>query len=174
MKQLNISPIDITYNFYTALYQIDKHINILPLSNLRFKACCKYSNINLPLFQPPPEYLHNFLVSHITSARQFREWLYLYNTALAFISINYTVTNCSIAHSNLNYFQIYSKLYHLQGLLKSPTNIVPQYTQLYFYNPSYTINVHLQARPNTQLDAAILQYLTAILFKIRNPFITLY
>ena len=49
-EQLDFSSIDILYNFYTALYWINKYITISLAKNLRFKVCCKYSNINLPLF----------------------------------------------------------------------------------------------------------------------------
>ena len=174
IEQLDLSPINVAYNFYAALYQINKRISILYPSDLRFKAYYKYSNINLPLFQPLLEYLRGLLESYNTSTRQFRERLRAYNIVLAFTSVNYTITNYSIAYSGLNYFQIYSKLYYLQGPLEPPTNIAPQYTQLYFYNPSYTIDIRLQARPNTQLDITILQCLTAILSKVQNPFITLY
>ena len=83
-EQLDLGPMDIAYNFCTALYWIDKHISILQPSNPRFEACCKYSNINLPLFQPPLEYLYDLLESYITSTRQFREQLRLYNIVLAF------------------------------------------------------------------------------------------
>ena len=174
MKQLDFSPIDIAYNFYTTLHWIDECISISPARNPRFKACCKYSNINLPLFQPPPEYLCDLLQSCNTFARQFREWLYAYNIALAFISVNCTITNCSVAYSSPNCFQIYSKLYYLQGPLEPPADITPRYIQLYFYNPSYAIDVRLQAHPNTQLDITILQCLTDMLFKKWNPFIALY
>ena len=165
-EQLDFRPIDITCNFCTALYQIDKCISILQPSNPQFKTCCKYGNINLPLFQPLLEYLYDLLESYNTSARRFRERLYIYNTVLAFISINYTVTNYNIAQGGLNYFQIYSKLYYLQGPLESFINITLQYIQLYFYNFSYTIDIQLQAYSNTQLDITILWYLTTILSNI--------
>ena len=49
-EQLDFGSMDISYNSYTALYWIDKHISILPACNPQFEACCKYSDINLPLF----------------------------------------------------------------------------------------------------------------------------
>ena len=147
---------------------------MLQPSNLQFKAYYKYGDINLPLFQPPLDYIRDLLEPYSTSTRQFRKRLRAYNIALAFTSVNYTVTNYSIAYSGLNYFQIYSKLYYLQGLLEPPTDVALWYTQLYFYDPSYATDIQLRARPNTQLDIIILQYLTAILSKIQNPFIALY
>jgi hypothetical protein len=50
VEQLDLGPIDITYNFYTALYWINKYVSILQPSDLRFKAYYKYGNIDLPLF----------------------------------------------------------------------------------------------------------------------------
>jgi len=97
MEQLDLSPMNIKCNFYTALHWIDKCVSILYPNNPRFRAYYKYGDINLPLFQPPPEYLYNLLESHSTSTRQFRERLRAYNTALAFTSVNYTITNYSIA-----------------------------------------------------------------------------
>ena len=165
---------DITCNFCAALHWIDERVSTSPPSNPCFEACCKHSNINLPLFQPLPEYLYNLLEFHSTPARQFRERLCAYNTALAFMSINYTITDCSVAWGGPNCFQIYSKLYYLQGLLEPPINVALWYAQLYFYDPSYAIDIWLQACPNTQLDAIILQCLTAMLSEVQNPFITLY
>ena len=49
-EQLDLNSMDILYNFCTALHWINKYITISPARNPRFKACCKYSNINLPLF----------------------------------------------------------------------------------------------------------------------------
>ena len=49
-EQLDLGSIDIPYNSYTALYWINEHVNISLAYNPRFKACYKYSNINLPLF----------------------------------------------------------------------------------------------------------------------------
>ena len=103
-EQLDLGPMDIVYNFYTALHWIDKCISILQPSNPRFETCYKHNNINLPLFQPLLEYLRDLLKFYTTSARRFRERLYLYNTALAFISINYTITDYSIIQSGPNYF----------------------------------------------------------------------
>ena len=50
IKQLDLSPINVICNFCTTLHWIDKYITILKPSDLRFKACCKYGDINLPLF----------------------------------------------------------------------------------------------------------------------------
>ena len=50
MEQLDLGPIDIPYNSCAALYWINEYVNILYPSDLRFEACYKYSNINLPLF----------------------------------------------------------------------------------------------------------------------------
>ena len=103
-EQLDLGPMDVTYNFYAALHWINERISISQPSNLRFKAYCKHGDINLPLFQPPPEYLRNLLESCSTFTRQFRERLRAYNAALAFTSVNCTVTNRGIAYSGLNYF----------------------------------------------------------------------
>ena len=104
MEQLNLGPIDIPCNSCAALYWIDERVTILLARNPRFEACCKYGDINLPLFQPPPEYLCDFLQSYSTSTRQFRERLCIYNTALALMSINCTVTDCGVARGGLNCF----------------------------------------------------------------------
>ena len=49
-EQLDLGSINIPYNSYAALYWINECVNILPARNLRFKAYCKHSNINLLLF----------------------------------------------------------------------------------------------------------------------------
>jgi len=137
MEQLDLSPMNVACNFCAALHWIDKCVSTLKPCNPQFETCCKHGNVNLPLFQPLPEYLYNLLQSYSTSARQFRERLCAYNAALAFTSINCTVTNHGVTRGSPNCFQIYSELYHLQGLLEPPTDVALWYAQLYFYNPSY-------------------------------------
>ena len=50
MEQLDFGSMDVPYNFCAALHWINKRVTISPARNPRFEACCKYSNINLPLF----------------------------------------------------------------------------------------------------------------------------
>ena len=104
MEQLNFGPIDIPCNSCAALYWINKCVSTLHPSDPRFEACCKHSNINLSLFQPLLKYLYNLLEFCNTSARLFRERLRAYNAALAFTSVNYTVTDYSIAYNGPNCF----------------------------------------------------------------------
>jgi len=68
-EQLDLGPMDVACNFCAALHWIDERISTSPLRNPRFEACCKHGDINLPLFQPPPEYLRDLLESRSTSAR---------------------------------------------------------------------------------------------------------
>ena len=49
-EQLDLGSMDILYNSYAALYWIDECVSVSPARNPRFEACCKYSDINLPLF----------------------------------------------------------------------------------------------------------------------------
>ena len=49
-EQLDFGSMDVACNFYAALHWIGKHVSTLLAKNPRFEACCKYSNINLPLF----------------------------------------------------------------------------------------------------------------------------
>ena len=163
---------NVACNSCAALHWIDERIP--QPGDPQFEACCKHGDINLPLFQPPPEYLRDLLESTTTSARQFRERLRSYNAALAFTSVNCTVTDRGVARGGPNCFQIHGELYHLQGPLEPPTDVAPRYAQLYFYDPSYATDVRLRARPDTQLDATILRCLTAMLSEVRNPFIALY
>ena len=95
---------DIPCNSYAALHWIDERVSASPARNPRFEACCKHGDVNLPLFQPPPEYLRDLLESRNTSARLFRERLRAYNAALAFMSVNCTVTDYNVACSGLNCF----------------------------------------------------------------------
>ena len=49
-EQLDLGPMDVAYSFYAALYWIDERVSTSQPSNPRFKACCKYGDITLPLF----------------------------------------------------------------------------------------------------------------------------
>lgn len=103
-EQLDLGSMDVACNFCAALHWIDERVSTSPARNPRFEACCKYGDVNLPLFQPPLEYLCDLLQSRSTSARQFRERLRAYNAALAFTSVNCTVTDRGVARGGPNCF----------------------------------------------------------------------
>lgn len=83
---------------------MDERVSISRPSNAQFEACYKHGDVNLPLFQPLPEYLRGLLESPTSSAKQFRKLLRLYNAALAFILVNYIVANYSVGLGSLNCF----------------------------------------------------------------------
>ena len=68
-------------------------------------------------------------------------------------------------------FSIHGELYHLQSPLKIVEGCVPQYAQLFFYDPVYAAQV--RSERNSDLFAQLMRQLTNMLHDI-NPYILLY
>lgn len=90
-----------------------------------FELCCKKGDVNLPLFNDPPEYLKNLLQDQTATGRQFRENLRQYNCALAFTSVDCTTADQNL-RPGITCFTIHGELYHIQGPLITPSDGVPR------------------------------------------------
>ncbi|PMD26942.1 hypothetical protein NA56DRAFT_562796, partial [Hyaloscypha hepaticicola] len=89
----------------------------------------------------------------------------IYNSTLAFISVNYIKDTRINLSRDLYYFQIYRELFHYQGPLIPGSQDILTFVQFFFYNSEYITNI--------RLDYSILYNLYNILID-HNPFIQVY
>lgn len=95
----------------------------------------------------------------------------MYNNLFAFTSTSATTTTHGVTGGGPLEFQIQGALYHYTGSLNPLTNRLPQFAQLYFYDPD--IAASYRALSGEGLDAGIIADLTASLQSV-NPFIQIY
>lgn len=92
------------------------------------------------------------------------------NNALTFTSCRYT-PDTRITHQGVHPFQIHGELFHLEGPLDVETGQLPNYAQLYFYDPAFDTTRISRA---TVLRESLLERLTNMLHECQNPFTQYY
>ena len=137
----------------------------------RWESCCKQGDVILPPYHEPPTLLRTLLTATDADARKFRQHLRQYNAAFAFTSVNCTPDRRLDHQQGVTSFNIHGELYHLQGPLETAEGRVPQYAQLFFYDPVYA--AQLRSERNPELSDQLIRQLTDMLQEI-NPYISLY
>ena len=104
--------------------------------------------------------------------RIFRSKIREYNSALSFTSVKYQAdTRTANLGQGIQCFQIHDELYHLQGPLEPAPHALPQFAQLFLYDPQYAASIRFTSHPD--LDSNLLQQLTLMLHEY-NLFINIY
>ncbi|UPX14727.1 uncharacterized protein EKO05_0005201 [Ascochyta rabiei] len=121
-----------------ALHWIDERKSTTSVTDPRFTLCCLDGEVNLPALTPLPSYLYQLLNTNTLAARHFRKELQAYNAAFAFTSVDCTPTSRGAQGPGVQVFQIHGALYHRSGPVEVLKGSLPQYAQLYFYNPQFS------------------------------------
>jgi hypothetical protein len=127
--------------------------------------------VALPLIRKPPLYLSYLFTGNNPLCRAFRTNIRVYNCTFAFILISYKKDTRIDFSYRIQYFQIYSELFHFQGPLQPALYTEPSFIQLFFYDPLFATNIRATNFP--RLDHTVLLQLTDMLTDC-NPFITVY
>ncbi len=86
--------------------------------------------MTLPPLAPPPEPLKWLLTGNEADAKDFREHIHSYNSALAFMSVGANLDTSVAQLGNYIYHFCY-ELYHRMGSLLLQPSEVPKFAQLY-------------------------------------------
>jgi hypothetical protein len=97
--------------------------------------------VQLELFYSPPQSLHSYLTDVTAEATNFWCYIYHYNSALCFTSVNY-YTDTRVTGGYL-LFQIQGELFHLHGPLEAAEGMALVFMQVWFLDPEYTNTVCL-------------------------------
>lgn len=161
----------VVYTYCHALYWASERVQDSMLSSTTmFKTCCKKGAVWLTNFQTPPRVLQQLLEGIGPWEKHFRKHIWQYNAALTFTSMGCQREQCTITQGP-NLFEVYGKIYHMQGLLDTDVTKDAVYTQLFFYNPAYATNLH--HCQNVILDHIVLSDLSQMLKNV-NLFIGIY
>ena len=91
--------------------------------------------VQLPLLKEPPKPLHTLLNSNTLSAVMFHQNLWKYNQAFSFTLLGVHEDYKVNKGNGPPVFQISGELHHKSGALTLPEGCLPQYAQLYVYEP---------------------------------------
>ncbi len=103
-------------------------------ANPQFTLCCAQGKVTLPLLAPPPEPLRRLLIGKETDAKDFRQHIRSYNSALAFTSVGANL-DTSVAQPGNYTYRLRGELYHRMGSLLPQLGEARKFAQLYISDP---------------------------------------
>jgi len=117
-----------------ALHFLEERVALSSCANPQFTLCCAQGKVTLPPLAPPPEPLKWLLTGKETDAKDFRQHIRSYNSALAFTSVGANL-DTSVAQPGNYTYHLHSELYHRMGSLFPQLGEVLKFTQLYITDP---------------------------------------
>lgn len=104
-------------------------------SNPIFGLCCDSGKVILPVLRDPPPCLKDLFDSDSHQGKDFRQNIWKYNRAFAFMSLQVTEDySVNERHKGQSVFRIQGELHHRGGPLFPAVDRPPTYAQLYFYD----------------------------------------
>jgi hypothetical protein len=109
-----------------ALHFLEEHVASSSRTNLQFTLCCAQGKVMLPPLAPPLELLKRLLTGNETDAKDFRQRIYSYNSALTFTSVRANLDTIVAQPGNYSY-RLCSELYHRMGSLLPQPGEAPKF-----------------------------------------------
>ncbi|KAJ3739144.1 hypothetical protein EV360DRAFT_3544, partial [Lentinula raphanica] len=155
-----------------ALHWLTEKIDKSPKTSPKFGSCCKHGEVRLPLLQHPPDYLHHLFTGQDYQAKEFRDNIAQYNSALAFTSVGVSIDD-SINRRGRgpSIFRIHGELKHWSGTLLPREGTAPAYAQLYILDPHSALNYRMQR--NSNLNPSTMEALQTLIRAV-NPYSLIY
>ncbi|XP_042905358.2 uncharacterized protein [Parasteatoda tepidariorum] len=138
-------------------------------SSGKYTKCCHDGKINLPTLMDIPELLQKLLSDNSIEARNYRNHIREYNSALAFASFG---AHIKPPPGNGPYcFRIHGQIYHMVSPLYSNDQNNAGYGQLYIFDSTEATNRRIEN--NTGCLRSVMEQLDGLLRQI-NPFAASY
>ncbi len=102
--------------------------------NPQFTLCCAQGKVTLPPLAPPLEPLRLLLTGKETNAKDFRQHIRSYNSALAFTSVGANL-DTNVAQPGNYTYRLCGEFYHRMGSLLPQPGEVRKFAQLYISDP---------------------------------------
>ena len=132
-----------------------------------YKECCHYGSIELPKPLVYPDKMKALLEGVDMEARNFRENIRNYNSAMAFASMGAQIATPT--GSGPYYFRIHGQIYHRIGALHPEAGQQAQYGQLYILDSALTLQERMGNVGNVRYNETIMKTLGDIITRI-SPF----
>jgi hypothetical protein len=99
-----------------TLHFLEEHATSSSHANPQFTLCYAQGKVTLPPLAPPPKPLKRLLVGNEANAKDFRQCIHSYNSALAFTSVGANL-DTSVAQPGNYTYHLHGELYHRMGSL---------------------------------------------------------
>jgi len=117
-----------------ALHFLEERAASSSCANPQFTLCYAQGKVTLPPLAPPPEPFRRLLTGKETNAKDFRQHIRSYNSALAFTSVGANLDTSVAQPSNYTY-RLCNELYHRMGSLLPQPGKARKFAQLYIGDP---------------------------------------
>ncbi|CAG8626617.1 705_t:CDS:2, partial [Scutellospora calospora] len=135
--------------------------------SLSFTTCCAEGKVLLPPLQELLPLLDLLLTETDQRACLFQQNIRIYNSALAFTSIDANIDHSVTETQGIYTFRIHGEVYHSIGALLPNSDIYPQFAQIYIYDTNNKLQNRMNIIPD--LDHTILAELQQMLHDA-NPY----
>ena len=163
---LSFGPISIPCDICTALHWLDERIKASSKSSPRFAHCCHHGKVRLDPLPDPPDELKELFTAQSTQAKEFRENIRQYNSALAFTSFTAKEKQNNSNSAGPWVWKSGYTIYHRAGALFPDADESPRYTQLYFYDPLEALQYRMNRNKDLKRDT--MEYLQNMLHDINH------
>jgi hypothetical protein len=116
-----------------------------------FSQCCEHGEVQLPDLCPPPPPLLRLFTGDDDQAKNFKEYIWEYNRALAFTSLGIMQDHSVNVGRGPPVFRIQGELHHDSASLLPRAGVSPRYAQLYIYDPHSALRYRMENNPNGNL-----------------------
>src|SRR5215471_7334378 len=135
-----------------ALHWLAEKLTNSSVRSPEFGMCCNHGKVILPAFQPPPVALRALYVAEDTQAKEFRENIRVYNSALSFTSLGVKPDRSILTGRGPYVFRLHGVMYHLSGSLMPQPGNIPCYAQLYVHDPQSALDHRMHRNPQCRRD----------------------
>jgi Helitron helicase-like domain at N-terminus len=156
----------VTCKVCSALHWMDKHIKGSSISSPRFSRHCHHGKVRLDPLPNPPDKLRSLFTTDSTEAKEFRENIRQYNSALAFTSFTAKEKHLNSGGGSPWVWKSGYTIYHRAGILFPDADSNPKYTQLYFYDPVDALQYRMKCNKDLKRDT--MKYLQNMLHNINR------
>jgi hypothetical protein len=151
-RRHDLGRMDIECHECGALHWMAERISTSSKRSPKFGMCCNHGRVKLQALPEPPQPLRSFLMDGDIQAREFRENIRLYNSALSFTSLGVKPDTTLNNGGGPYVFRVHGVLYHLSGSLLPPRGMPPAYAQLYIHDPRTALTARIERNPTCRPD----------------------
>jgi hypothetical protein len=139
---------DAICRFCGALHWLAERTSNSSKRSPKFGTCCNHGKVILPPLHEPPPALRGLLTAQDSEAKEFREHIREYNSALSFTSLGVKPDKSILNGRGPYVFRLHGVLYHLSGSLLPEPGDTPKYAQLYIHDPQSALNHRMTNNPD--------------------------
>ena len=118
-----------------AFHWVVEHLKESPISAPCFSLCCHHGKVILDVNPEPPNHLCSLFTAQTTEAKEFRENIRQYNSALTFTSFTAKEKNDNTGGCGPWVWKSGYTIYYCADTLLPNAQSDPKYAQLCFYDP---------------------------------------